>query len=199
MLIVDSLYRDLVAAARSDQVMLDASTYEDVASKGPVPERPNDSLTVDSAEMYYTSGTSGRPKGVVLSRRTVILHALGCMIEHRIHGDDVWLHCAPMFHLVDAYAIFAVTWVGGAHVTLPAFAAAAVFDAEQTPAERGATGDGAKDIPGFFYFGSAGPEVAEGAAAVVRNMLVRGRWSYPTLMKSRLRLASYLNPLRRSP
>ena len=29
--------------------------------------------------------------------------------------DDVWAHYAPMFHLVDAYAIFAITWVGGAH------------------------------------------------------------------------------------
>ena len=49
------------------------------------------------AEMYYTSGTSGRPKGVILSRATVILHALGCMVEHRITRKDVWLHCAPMF------------------------------------------------------------------------------------------------------
>ncbi|KAH8094033.1 ligase [Aureococcus anophagefferens] len=79
--------------------------------------------------MYYTSGTSGRPKGVVLSRETVLLHALGCMVEHRIKRADVWLHCAPMFHLVDAYAIFAVTWVAGTHVTVPAFAAAPVFDA----------------------------------------------------------------------
>ncbi|EGB12876.1 hypothetical protein AURANDRAFT_18419, partial [Aureococcus anophagefferens] len=34
-----------------------------------------------------------------------------------------------MFHLVDAYAIFAITWVAGTHVTVPAFAAAPVFDA----------------------------------------------------------------------
>lgn len=86
----------------------------------------------DGAEMYYTSGTSGRPKGVVLSRRNVILHALGCMVEHRLHKDDVWLHAAPMFHLVDAYAIFAITWVGGKHVTLPSFSAAAVVEAIST-------------------------------------------------------------------
>ncbi|KAJ1457678.1 hypothetical protein M885DRAFT_598854, partial [Pelagophyceae sp. CCMP2097] len=79
--------------------------------------------------MYYTSGTTGRPKGVVLSRRCVLLHALGCLVEHRLGAGDVWLHAAPMFHLVDAYATFAVTWVGGAHVTLPAFSARAVADA----------------------------------------------------------------------
>ena len=111
---MDGVYRDLAAAARSDQITLDASTYDDVASKGPVPERPNDSLTVDSAEMYYTSGTSGRPKGVVLTRRNVLLHALQCIVEHRISSKDVWLHVAPMFHLVDAYAIFAQSpsWKG---------------------------------------------------------------------------------------
>ena len=31
------------------------------------------------------------------------------------------LHVAPLFHLVDAYAVFAITWVGGRHVILPAF------------------------------------------------------------------------------
>ena len=56
-------------------------------------------------EMYFTSGTTGRPKGVVLSHQNVVLHALGCMLEHRIHGSDVWAHIAPMFHLVDARAL----------------------------------------------------------------------------------------------
>ncbi|KAH8051562.1 hypothetical protein JL722_10739 [Aureococcus anophagefferens] len=81
------------------------------------------------AEMYYTSGTSGRPKGVVLSRRNVLLHALGCAVEHRLRRGDVWLHAAPMFHLVDAYAIFAVTWVGGRHVAIPGFSGSGVADA----------------------------------------------------------------------
>ena len=56
---------------------------------------------------------AGKPKGVLLSHGTVILHALGCMSEHRIHQHDVWGHFAPMFHLVDAYAMFSITWVRG--------------------------------------------------------------------------------------
>eukprot|EP00466_Bigelowiella_natans_P005163 jgi/Bigna1/36846/e_gw1.16.19.1 len=77
--------------------------------------------------MYYTSGTTGRPKGVVLSHKNVVLHALGCMVEHRIHSDDVWAHIAPMFHLVDAYGMFAVAWVGGRHVFLADFSPASAL------------------------------------------------------------------------
>lgn len=39
----------------------------------------------------------------------------------RLHGGDVWGHFAPMFHLVDAFAIYAMTLLGARHVILPAF------------------------------------------------------------------------------
>ncbi|KDD72376.1 AMP-binding enzyme, partial [Helicosporidium sp. ATCC 50920] len=74
--------------------------------------------------IYYTSGTTGRPKGVALSHRVVLWHALGCVREMRLCAEDVWGHFAPMFHLVDVFAVYAVTLVGGRHVTMPAFAAA---------------------------------------------------------------------------
>eukprot|EP01052_Picozoa_sp_SAG31_P013040 SAG31_NODE_775_length_12190_cov_5.764866_3_plen_3681_part_01 len=93
------------------------------ASKGPFAVAPSSSE--DGAEMYYTSGTTGRPKGVILTHKNVILHALGCIIEHRLQQSDVWGHIAPMFHLVDAYAMFSITWVGGSHVMLDTFTPAA--------------------------------------------------------------------------
>ena len=39
----------------------------------------------------------------------------------RLHGGDVWAHLAPLFHLVDVFAIYAVTLASGRHVLLRAF------------------------------------------------------------------------------
>jgi acyl-CoA synthetase (AMP-forming)/AMP-acid ligase II len=81
----------------------------------------------DIAQIYYTSGTTGRPKGVMLSHKNVTTHALGTIAEIHLTDCDVWLHVAPLFHLADAWATWAVTWVGGTHVLVREFEAEAVL------------------------------------------------------------------------
>lgn len=81
----------------------------------------------DPFMLYFTSGTSGKPKGVMLSQDVVCRHAVGTMSEMRLHAHDVWLHAAPMFHLVDAFAIYAVTGVKAQHVLQSTFEAAATL------------------------------------------------------------------------
>lgn len=44
--------------------------------------------------------------------------------EMNLNSLDVWGHIAPMFHLVDVFAIYAITLVGGRHITMPVFSAA---------------------------------------------------------------------------
>ena len=73
------------------------------------------------AHLYYTSGTTGPPKGVMLTHRNVWVHAMAAIAELDLKEADVWGHVAPMFHLADAWATFAITWAGGRHVMVPRF------------------------------------------------------------------------------
>ena len=75
----------------------------------------------DIAHLYYTSGTTGRPKGVMLSHKNVWFHSLATIAELKLDDNDIWIHAAPLFHLADAWATFAITWVGGKHVIVPEF------------------------------------------------------------------------------
>ena len=71
--------------------------------------------------LYYTSGTTGRPKGVMLTRGNQAAHAAMTIRELRLGETDVWLHAAPMFHLADAWAVWSLTAACGTHVLMPRY------------------------------------------------------------------------------
>ncbi|MFT5690580.1 MAG: fatty-acyl-CoA synthase [Planctomycetota bacterium] len=75
----------------------------------------------DPAQLYYTSGTTGRAKGVVLTQGNIVTHARNAIHELELAPTDRWAHIAPMFHLADAWATVAITQAGGVHMFLPRF------------------------------------------------------------------------------
>ncbi|MBW1790523.1 MAG: long-chain-fatty-acid--CoA ligase [Deltaproteobacteria bacterium] len=96
--------------------------YETLLSEADVSPPPAADIEDDDvAHLYYTSGTTGQPKGVMLTHKNVCTHALAAVAELRLADTDSWIHVAPLFHLADAWATFAVTWVGGRHVVVPDF------------------------------------------------------------------------------
>jgi fatty-acyl-CoA synthase len=68
----------------------------------------------------YTSGTTGRPKGVMYTHRGAALNALAEVIVHKLERDSTFLWTLPLFHCNGWCFPWAVTAVGGTHVLLRA-------------------------------------------------------------------------------
>lgn len=99
---------------------------------GPIPAESL--LDVDPAgeqlaAIFYTGGTSGRAKGVMLSHANLASNAVHMVAGLGYGAADTYLHCAPMFHLGDGMSLYPMTWVGGRHVVIPRFDVDAVLDA----------------------------------------------------------------------
>ncbi|WP_062896100.1 acyl-CoA synthetase [Mycobacterium avium] len=81
----------------------------------------------DLAAIYYTGGTTGTPKGVMLSHANLMTAALGALATGQfLEPRGRLLHSAPMFHLADGSGWVARNVIGGTHVILPGFTAEAV-------------------------------------------------------------------------
>ncbi|OAI42794.1 hypothetical protein AYO38_11215, partial [bacterium SCGC AG-212-C10] len=83
----------------------------------------------DMLDLCYTGGTTGLPKGVMLTQRNIVSNAINACMLTGFGENDTWLHVAPMFHLADAWACYAVTMVGATHVFIPGFTPQATLDA----------------------------------------------------------------------
>ncbi len=93
--------------------------YEDFLATGS-PEKVESGLE-DEEEMLsinYTSGTTGRPKGVMYSHRGSWINAVGEVIEAQMSFDTKYLWTLPMFHCNGWCFTWGVTAVGGTHLCL---------------------------------------------------------------------------------
>ncbi|HXV36623.1 MAG TPA: AMP-binding protein [Myxococcota bacterium] len=95
--------------------------YAEFTSGAPVlPLRGSVDDEERALSINYTSGTTGRPKGVVYTHRGAALNALAEIIVHKLERDSTFLWTLPLFHCNGWCFPWAVTAVGGTHVLLRA-------------------------------------------------------------------------------
>ncbi|MGA7747124.1 MAG: long-chain fatty acid--CoA ligase [Candidatus Aquilonibacter sp.] len=84
----------------------------------------------DDAVILYTSGTTGRPKGAVLSQNNIILNASVCVNDlFYVVRDDIFLAALPLFHAFGQTVVMNAAFRAGACVLLmPRFDGAAALD-----------------------------------------------------------------------
>ncbi len=102
--------------------------YESLlAAEAPVPdaERGGDDL----AALFYTGGTTGRAKGVMLSHDNFMANSMTALVNLGIRSDSVHLHVSPLFHVAGGSRVFTTTVAGGTHAVIPRFEPGLFLDA----------------------------------------------------------------------
>src|ERR1039458_2952388 len=93
------------------------------ALDGPLPDEN------DVVALFYTSGSTGGPKGVMLTHKNLYANALHGMLALAVTKDWVWLHAAPMFHVADVGVVYYIVMQGGRSCFVPAFDPEACLEA----------------------------------------------------------------------
>jgi long-chain acyl-CoA synthetase len=96
-------------------------SYEQLLDAASADSPPTPVVPEDLAALFYTSGTTGHPKGVMLSHANLLANAYHILASMSWQEGEVYLHACPMFHIADGPTSHFITWLGGTHVIIPGF------------------------------------------------------------------------------
>ena len=117
--------RDETSEAAAPQGWIDWETL--IAEQPDTAPAPIERGENDLVSINYTSGTTARPKGVMMTHRNCYVNAYSLMTHLRVCHDDVELWTLPMFHCNGWGGVYALTGVGGTHVVLRAVDGAEIY------------------------------------------------------------------------
>ena len=138
-LVVDDTFAPMVAEIKKKVPLLECVIYAGdsecpegmvsyeglVAESDPIEDmyRNGDDL----AGIFYTGGTTGSPKGVMLSHTNLMVFALTASQMTGLSAEPRWLNCAPLFHIAGLGMLLMSFLLGGSQIILPAFIPAEVM------------------------------------------------------------------------
>lgn len=123
LLLIDETYCGLADALAStvSEVLLAPQDYERMVARSVEDDLQEEIGEEDLAALFYTGGTTGVAKGVMLTHRNLVANAFHITIAFAYQEGETFLHAAPMFHLADGGSVYALTWRGARHAFVPAF------------------------------------------------------------------------------
>jgi acyl-CoA synthetase (AMP-forming)/AMP-acid ligase II len=171
-LVCDTSNEEVARAGASglvERILVVGRDYDDwLARARPARDLPP-VLETDVFSIPYTSGATGRPKGILLSHRSRILTAYAAAAEYRALGPDTrMLVSTPVFHGAGFLNLLAPLWFGGTAFVLPRFSIdrllALVADARITAAHM---------VPAHFaaYFALSPTERAKHDVSSLRSIV----------------------------
>ena len=152
--------------------------YEDLLAAGSTealhPEIDENSM----AELFYTSGTTGFPKGVSMTHRELHLHAIYAELGIAFDQNDVVLHVVPLFHVNGWGTPHFLTMIGGQHVMLRRFDPVSLMTAvEKHRVTR------ILAVPAIFNAILNHADRAKFDLSSLKQLIIGGAPSSPTLVK----------------
>ncbi|MEM6460891.1 MAG: long-chain-fatty-acid--CoA ligase [Pseudomonadota bacterium] len=103
--------------ARADGI----TNYDDLLAESAPPPDKLGSADQESMILFYTSGTTGRPKGVMLSHTNMLANAAGTSAAYGYSAEDRLLLSGPLFHLATGSRVFSAVLYGIPMVIQPKF------------------------------------------------------------------------------
>ena len=110
----------IIVSVEGQKTSLEGVDYEDFLQRASENTSPPE-IEIDENQLLtlnYTSGTTSKPKGVMLTHRGNYLNAANFLYHLNVQNDDVYLHTLPMFHANGWGGIWAITAAGGTHICL---------------------------------------------------------------------------------
>lgn len=103
--------------------------YQELINSSSSAESDFDVNEKDLATLCYTSGTTGRPKGVMMLHKNLLAATTSCVQALPVKPDDITLHTSPFSHIASSWPLLTHCYTGGANIIIERFVPSVVLDA----------------------------------------------------------------------